>query len=326
MSNHIIGIDQSLTSTGYCESNVSNEYYNDLNEYVFLFNELLLLLKIKPTELIKINKESAKSTFNFLKYLETKSKYQIKNKVLIKEKYLILIKEQEKFINKYKKIYDKYQKIDLINMSTLLKTILEEFDTKTILKDLKIKNVTQKKYFKTFTQSLKLDLSISIKETFIILDNFIKDKPELIIDFNVDNFKTKLKGIQRLHSIKNMYNRKIDCLKSKNIICCMEGYAYNTTNTRSVFELGELGGMIKLYNFESNYSTLIVSPSSLKKFISYKGNSDKIEMKNAINEVFSLEFENDDIYDAFSLSLYLYVFPFLAFTEQIKNNFFKYEN
>lgn len=58
---------------------------------------------------------------------------------------------------------------------------------------------------------------------------------------------------------------------------CIEGYAYNA-NTGGSAKLHELGGIVKQYLYDHNIPYLEVSPTSVKKFFTGKGTSDKLAM------------------------------------------------
>lgn len=136
---------------------------------------------------------------------------------------------------------------------------------------------------------------------------------------------SKEKDILRLNEYENNYiniinNNKID--NKINFICGIEGYSYNSkTSTRSLFELGELAGMLKLNNLKFGIKTIIVPPAILKKFMTNKGNSQKEEIKIIMKkrtEIVFKEKKDDDLYDALGISLFVYFLPFLNINDQIK--------
>lgn len=109
--------------------------------------------------------------------------------------------------------------------------------------------------------------------------------------------KSKRKGIKRLLDIKNQLmdiNREY-----KPDYVVMEGYGFMTKGR--AFELGELGGVIKVMFTEIGKEPIIIHPSHLKKYITGKGNADKSVMLVNIYKKYNIEFDNHNIADSFGL-------------------------
>jgi len=81
----------------------------------------------------------------------------------------------------------------------------------------------------------------------------------------------------------------------------MEGYSYNSKNTKFTFTAGELGGMIKMVCHDYTMKLIIIPPTLLKKFVCGKGNVKKEQMLLQIYKKFSKEFNNNNLADAFAL-------------------------
>ena len=164
-----------------------------------------------------------------------------------------------------------------------------------------------------------------------------------------ESIKIKKKGIMRLHMICN----KLEDIIKKYVpdIFVMEGYAYGSSMSR-VFDLGELGGIIKIrifnyyYNFDNprnvtiapfNNVFFIVPPTMLKKFVTGKGNCKKALMLLKIYKKWGIEFNDDNIADAFALAKFIerylqsnaqemYILKFTKTEEEIFKKYKKYRD
>ena len=70
-----------------------------------------------------------------------------------------------------------------------------------------------------------------------------------------------------------------------------------------VFDIGELGGILKLLAWEQGVNLLIVPPSTLKQFITGKGNATKPEMSQALATKYNYDVVQNDECDALCLLL-----------------------
>ncbi len=238
----------------------------------------------------------------------------------------------------------------LKNYILVLKDFLDIFNKKsTNLKKLTAKSKLKKFDFLEFIKECnytikeKTELELIYKQLLdlqkeIIENSNFNDYKEIFnaiknsgtIEFNKkysgELLVSKKVSIERLSEYNNMYSKYLD--NNKPFLIAMEGYSYDSTNTRSVFDLGELGGMIKLENFNRKHNTIIVTPSSLKMFISNDGKADKDKMIASVEKLFNIKFELvkknnevnklDDVYDAFSLSLFCILIPFMNITDSLK--------
>jgi Holliday junction resolvasome RuvABC endonuclease subunit len=72
-----------------------------------------------------------------------------------------------------------------------------------------------------------------------------------------------------------------------------------------VFDIGEAGGVLKLMLYEQEYvldkNLYIIPPTSLKAFLTGKGNAKKPEIQKAILKIYGISFENDNLADAYGL-------------------------
>lgn len=108
----------------------------------------------------------------------------------------------------------------------------------------------------------------------------------------------KKRGAGRLLSIRNQIFQEVD----KHIVslAVLEGYAYDAAGR--VFELGELGGVIKAEFYLREIPCISVPPTSLKKFATGNGSASKDRMIKAVAEKYGFETKNDNIADAVALA------------------------
>lgn len=81
---------------------------------------------------------------------------------------------------------------------------------------------------------------------------------------------------------------------------CIEGYAMQSVN-RS-FDLGEVGGIVRLCLYDTGLEFTVVPPTTLKKFASGKGTADKEAMRQGVKERWQVDIPQDDACDAYALA------------------------
>lgn len=138
----------------------------------------------------------------------------------------------------------------------------------------------------------------SLNETGICIFN---SQNELIYKGIISN-TDKLKDMQRLFYIKNELKKLIK--KYKINLVGIEDYSYGSKG-RAIINLGELGGVIRLYLFEQKIPYILIQPTKIKKFITGKGNAKKELMLLKVYKKFNMEFENNNICDAYALGRYI---------------------
>ncbi len=117
-------------------------------------------------------------------------------------------------------------------------------------------------------------------------------------DILVGTIKSKFKGAARLYDIQQGILEIIYDGMPK--LAVIEGYAMGRFAGRA-FDLGELGGVLKLLLWTSNIQTLIVPPTCLKLFATGKGNADKDAVRIAMAKDRGKLFKGDDESDAYGL-------------------------
>lgn len=83
-------------------------------------------------------------------------------------------------------------------------------------------------------------------------------------------------------------------------LICIEGLAFMARNTSALVQLSGLNYLLRLSFGDTPY--IVVTPSSLKKFISGKGNAQKDLMLLETYKRYGVSFESSDLADAFGLS------------------------
>lgn len=112
----------------------------------------------------------------------------------------------------------------------------------------------------------------------------------------------KMRGLKRLAFIKQHILHVVQTLKPHTVV--FEGYAMGIRGGK-VFDLGELGGILKLAVAENHPSIgiYVIPPKTLKKFFTGSGNADKDRMKLALVDNYSIEMYDNDQVDALALAL-----------------------
>ena len=99
-------------------------------------------------------------------------------------------------------------------------------------------------------------------------------------NFTTGRIKTKLKDIDRLIYIVDNIREIIYAPPTHHTLAVIEGYSY-ASNSNTAYQIGELGGAIRVLLFQNNIDFIIIAPKSLKKFATGNGNAKKNDMLNA---------------------------------------------
>lgn len=110
-----------------------------------------------------------------------------------------------------------------------------------------------------------------------------------------------LRGAERLVHIKNHILDVVD--ECKPTLVAMEGYSYGSAG--KVFELGELGGVIKVALQERGIPVVVASPVQVKKFVTGNHRAEKEDIVAVINVTFDLSWDvsYNNVADAAGLAL-----------------------
>jgi len=110
----------------------------------------------------------------------------------------------------------------------------------------------------------------------------------------------KLTGPGRLGYIRDEVAKLLDAAQPD--LVSYEGYAMGRfAGGGRAFDIGELGGVLKLLVFERSIDLLLVPPTSLKLFATGSGRADKDDVGKAMARHRGRLFASDDEADAYAL-------------------------
>lgn len=112
--------------------------------------------------------------------------------------------------------------------------------------------------------------------------------------------KSKAKGPERLIEIREALREVVEAHNGIEVVA-VEGYSFGSPGRAHA--AGELGGVIRvlLYELLGPGRVYLVPPSTLKKFVTGKGNSKKNEILKAVFQKWGEDFSDDNLADAYGL-------------------------
>lgn len=110
---------------------------------------------------------------------------------------------------------------------------------------------------------------------------------------------SNLLNSDRLVYIYDTINELVDEYKPE--YAAIEGYAYGGIGR--TFSMAEAGGVFRLALAQKNIPTVEIPPTTLKKYITGKGNADKSLIKKTIHSLFDVKIKTHDEVDAFALAV-----------------------
>lgn len=117
-------------------------------------------------------------------------------------------------------------------------------------------------------------------------------------DHHTTVYKSPKRGVDRLLDLQSHLRETLLEFKIKDV--AMEGYAFGSQMSNM---LGELGGMVKMtLKDDFDIYPLIVPPTSLKKYVTGKGNTQKNQMLMHVYKKWDVEFDDDNAADAYALA------------------------
>lgn len=120
--------------------------------------------------------------------------------------------------------------------------------------------------------------------------------------------KSKPSGDQPIHEIERMMvivnEVTLGCIKKHPEIqlVAIEGIAFKARNTTAMAQLCGLNYMLRAMLREAEIKFVIVAPSSLKKFITSKGNAQKDNIMLSVFQRYGETLTDNNIADAYGLS------------------------
>ena len=110
-------------------------------------------------------------------------------------------------------------------------------------------------------------------------------------------YKPKSKGVERLRDISNEIATHFGHVD----VAIIEGYSFGSQG-RATFNIGELGGVVRLSLFYAGVPFVEAAPSLLKKFATGKGNANKDEVLASAIRKFKFTGTDNNEADAFILN------------------------
>lgn len=144
----------------------------------------------------------------------------------------------------------------------------------------------------------------SLTGTAVCILDFSSSKKFNILSVETIVTKPTMPHLKRLkYIVDEVYNR---LEKSKLDLISIEGYSFGSKG-RAVFDLAELGGLLRMMIAKTYNGYFEIPPTSLKKYVTGKGNAKKEIMLEKVYRKFGIGSEtltdNNQI-DAFSLAMY----------------------
>ncbi len=114
----------------------------------------------------------------------------------------------------------------------------------------------------------------------------------------------ELKGQARLFYIRMQIMKVVQALQPTLVV--YENYAMSRGGKSApgrVFNIGELGGVLRLALWEAGFDVLYVAPTMMKSVIAENGKAEKPEVRAALNKRFSVHVVQNDEADAAGLMI-----------------------
>lgn len=121
-----------------------------------------------------------------------------------------------------------------------------------------------------------------VKTTSVIL-NSTKEFPKLFGMARVEHILEQLEEFMKTYDFE---------------MCAIENYAYGVQKSRSVFDLGELGGCIRLLFHRRGIRLIEIPPQTVKSRATGKGNADKEDVKAGMEKILNCTLHSHDEADA----------------------------
>lgn len=112
------------------------------------------------------------------------------------------------------------------------------------------------------------------------------------------------RGAERLSSLRRRIMPHVTAHTPD--LVAIEGYSHGSTGRK--FDLGEIGGVLKVELYDLNIPTIVVPPKVLKKFVTGSGDASKQKMIRYVVQVYRYLTANDNIADAIGLAKFAEVY------------------
>lgn len=137
-----------------------------------------------------------------------------------------------------------------------------------------------------------LGLDVSTHMGMVLLEN---SQPIFEMEYSAPK---GLKGIKRVQCFYDQVHAS--CIKHNPDLVSIEGYGFS--NKHTIVTLVELGTVARLACHHNTVPYIEVPPTSLKKFVTGKGNAKKDQMMLQVFKKWGYEAETDNLADAYALA------------------------
>jgi len=163
---------------------------------------------------------------------------------------------------------------------------------------------------------LGVDLSLN-GSGFVVIDSeslLVLESRYVLINAKKKSLNSPaLYGMERVHYILVQFAEMVKTHRPEKII--IEGYSMGSRGM--VYDIGEVGGVIRHFLFDQGIKYFEVPPKTLKKYITGNGNADKDMMMAAVAKKYSQSFQDDNTNDAYALAVMYVELGELNFLEEI---------
>lgn len=145
---------------------------------------------------------------------------------------------------------------------------------------------------------LGVDLSLTATGLAVVSDG------RLVYSASIRSKPTGKKPKDEVGRMDNIVEDIEDCLAEQDIdLTVIEGVAFQARNTTALSQLSGLTYILRNYLYKQKRPFLVVAPSSLKKFITGKGNAQKDHVMLEIYKRYGITLLDNNIADAFGLAM-----------------------
>jgi crossover junction endodeoxyribonuclease RuvC len=145
---------------------------------------------------------------------------------------------------------------------------------------------------------LGLDLSMTASGCVVLKDGHLEVK--LLIKTKPTAEKTHVKELERLMSIVSKIE---DILSEREIaMVAIEGLSFGSRNSSALIQLSGLNYMVRKLLYEYKIPFVIVAPTTLKKYITGKGNGPKDVIMMNIYKKYGVTLTDNNLADGYALA------------------------
>jgi len=115
-----------------------------------------------------------------------------------------------------------------------------------------------------------------------------------------EEYSSTKKGMERLGDIARYMSEILTKYKPTAVI--VEGYSFMSKH--NLVTMAEVGTVVRFFLWQEDYDYIELPPTSLKKFVTGKGQAKKDLMLLNVYKLWGFDTDNDNIADAFALGMY----------------------